>query len=81
MNELMPGAAAPIQLTDLGYDLYLGNNRGTEYSLGHEWIASPGQNPQVYWNFSYEEFALDVLANTEAMYKSAGARGWYFGYS
>ena len=30
-----PGTAAPIQFADLGYDIYLGNNRGTEYSLGH----------------------------------------------
>ena len=27
-----PGTAAPIQFADLGYDIYLGNNRGTEYS-------------------------------------------------
>lgn len=34
-TEWNPGNAAPIQFADLGYDIYLGNNRGTEYSLGH----------------------------------------------
>ena len=34
-TEWNPGNAAPIQFADLGYDIYLGNNRGTEYSRGH----------------------------------------------
>lgn len=29
------GTAMPIQFADLGYDIYIGNNRGTEYSRGH----------------------------------------------
>ena len=36
-----------------------------------------------FWNFSQNELALDVFANVEAMYKSAGGqnKGYYFGSS
>ena len=32
MTDYLPGPAVQIQFADLGYDVYLGNNRGTEYS-------------------------------------------------
>ena len=84
MTEQLPGPAVQIQFADLGYDVYLGNNRGTEYSQGHVDYKSAEDNPALYWDFTLDEFALDVLANTKAMTENAtggNAKGWYFGYS
>ena len=40
------GKPMPLQLADLGYDIWMGNNRGTEYSQGH---ASLTTDDQAYW--------------------------------
>ena len=42
-------------LTDMGYDVWMTNNRGTQYSLQHETLSA--QNP-TYWNFSWAEMGL-----------------------
>ena len=79
-----PGAAAPIQFADLGYDVYLSNNRGTEYSLGHTEMDSPADDPAKYWDFSWHDFAFDVIASSKAMTENAAgnfSKGWYFGFS
>lgn len=62
--------------------MYLGNNRGNEYSQGHiqyDMIA----DAEDYWRFSWHEMAYDVYANVEAMYgNSTGEKkGFYFGNS
>jgi len=62
-----------IQYADLGHDIYIGNNRGTQYSLGHTQMDSPADDPATYWDFSFEEFGIDVLANSKAMYENADA--------
>ena len=81
-NELNPGTAMPIQFADLGYDVYIGNNRGTEYSRGHTDLDSPAENPAVYWDFTIDGFALDLLAQSKAMTENADSgKGWYVGYS
>ena len=64
----------------------MANNRGTEYSQGHVDFDSPADNPAVYWDFSLDGFALDVLANSKAMTENSaggknGGKGWYIGYS
>jgi len=35
-----------------GYDVWLGNNRGTMYSTKHESI-DPIKNPEQYFNYSF----------------------------
>lgn len=66
----------------MGYDIYLGNARGTKYSMGHEiydWTEKSTE--QFYWDFSYETLAKDVLASLEVMNSHSGSKGWYFGSS
>lgn len=51
----------PFKLCQLGYDVYLGNNRGNKYSNKHNRF-SPSENK--FWDFSIDEFALyDIPAN------------------
>ncbi|KAH3668288.1 hypothetical protein OGAPHI_002042 [Ogataea philodendri] len=45
----------PFRLCELGYDVYLGNNRGNKYSSRH---TSLSVNEDEFWNFSIDEFAL-----------------------
>ena len=74
----------PIQLADLGYDIFFGNTRSKEYSTGHTQLSSPAENPELYWNFSWHEMAFDVLANSKAMIENAAggySKGWFIGYS
>ncbi len=35
-----------------GYDVWLGNNRGTKYSLGHKTLTT---KDKAYWQFSWTE--------------------------
>ena len=51
-----------LQLVDAGYDVWVGNNRGTDYSQGHQTLDSSADNE--YWNFSWAEMGLyDDTAN------------------
>jgi len=45
-------AAPAFQLAALGYDVWLGNQRGTKYSLGHTSLTTLDK---AYWEFSYTE--------------------------
>ena len=65
----------------LGHDVYIGNNRGTEYSQTHTTLDAETDQAE-YWNFSFNDYADDVLANVIAMHLSAGTgKGWYYGWS
>ena len=71
----------PTVLADEGYVVYLGNTRGTEYSMKHE-EYDPVEDAEQFWDTSYQDFKEDVLAELEAMYKDAGEqKGYYYGYS
>ena len=39
----------PFILASKGYDVWLGNNRGTKFSMRNE-------NVKDYWNFSFDHF-------------------------
>ncbi|CAH8504762.1 unnamed protein product, partial [Dicrocoelium dendriticum] len=41
-------------LADAGYDVWLGNSRGTNYSRGHAKLTTDDQS---YWDFSWDEMA------------------------
>jgi lysosomal acid lipase/cholesteryl ester hydrolase len=51
----------PFKLCELGYDVFLGNNRGNKYSNKHvEFDSSQSE----FWNFSLDEFAMyDIPAS------------------
>ncbi|CAI5756774.1 unnamed protein product [Candida verbasci] len=51
----------PFILYDLGYDVWLGNNRGNKYSQKH---LNFNLNSTSFWNFSLDEFALFDIPNT-----------------
>jgi lysosomal acid lipase/cholesteryl ester hydrolase len=50
-----PERALPFVLVDLGFDVWLGNNRGNKYSkksIKHD------PNSKEFWNYSIDDFAL-----------------------
>ena len=52
----------PIRLMNEGYDVWLANMRGTQYSRQHETLDSSDYTSD-YWNFSWaEKGMLDVPA-------------------
>lgn len=51
----------PFILYDLGYDVWLGNNRGNKYSQKH---LRHNLGSTAYWDFSIDEFALFDIPNT-----------------
>jgi len=44
-----------LQLVDSGYDVWLGNNRGTEYSQGH--LSLTPEEPE-YWDFDWSDMGM-----------------------
>eukprot|EP00826_Nyctotherus_ovalis_P034902 TRINITY_DN2948_c0_g1_i12.p1 TRINITY_DN2948_c0_g1~~TRINITY_DN2948_c0_g1_i12.p1 ORF type:complete len:404 (+),score=67.93 TRINITY_DN2948_c0_g1_i12:173-1384(+) len=59
----------PIKLYNEGYDIWLGNVRGSRYSLGHTHLDSGNQHGP-YWYFSYDEMAKYDLPAMLAYVKS-----------
>ena len=70
----------PMQLADLGYDVWMGNNRGTEYSQGHTHLST---DDREYWEFSFAEMGLyDDPANISFIKQQTGYdKIFYLGYS
>lgn len=70
----------PFLLYDLGYDVWLGNNRGNKYSQKH--LTYPITSEQ-FWNFSIDEFALfDIPNSIEYILNETGAKNLtYIGFS
>ena len=68
-------------MADAGYDVWLGNNRGTEYSWDHETLSSKDDNE--YWNWSWADMGVyDDVANIKAIKEAAGVdKVFYVGYS
>ena len=54
----------PLILADQGYDVWMGNNRGTEYSYGHR--DGLTIDSEEYWAWSFAEMGIyDVPANID----------------
>ncbi|KAI5957515.1 TGL1 [Candida theae] len=51
----------PFVLYDLGYDVWMGNNRGNKYSQKH---LVHDVHSVEFWNFSIDEFALFDIPNS-----------------
>jgi pimeloyl-ACP methyl ester carboxylesterase len=55
-------------LVDEGYNVWIGNNRGTEYSQRHKiYDASDNGTARDYWDFTWADMQYDVKANIEAI--------------
>jgi len=53
-----------------GYDVWLGNNRGTKYSMGHTSLSTDSKE---YWEFSYTELGkYDMPAMLDYTTKATG---------
>ena len=73
------GKSPFVELADLGYDVYIGNNRGQLVSSNHKSLA---YDSEAYWSYTLDGYALDVLANMRDVYLDSGLKkGYYFGYS
>ncbi|CAH2355540.1 sterol esterase Tgl1p [[Candida] railenensis] len=57
----------PYLLVDLGYEVWLGNNRGNKYSRKHLKLSVSDKR---YWNYSLDEFALYDIPDTLNYIKS-----------
>ncbi|KAK6461098.1 triglyceride lipase-cholesterol esterase [Scheffersomyces coipomensis] len=51
----------PFLLYELGYDVWLGNNRGNKYSQKHLYYKLQSEK---FWDFSLDEFALFDIPNS-----------------
>lgn len=49
-----PKGAPAFKLAKAGYDVWLGNNRGTTYSRDHKYLDA--KKDRDYWNFTISEF-------------------------
>ena len=75
------GVPMHMQLAEDGYDVWMGNNRGTVYSQARSDGLTP--DDKEYWNWSWAEMGIyDDVANIKAIKKESGAeKVFYLGYS
>jgi hypothetical protein len=79
LNTFFPGEKTNIfQAIDDGFDVWMGNFRGTKYSKGHV-NTTPGYNETFdYWNFTYAQLGLfDVPAFVDKVYQENGNEKLY----
>lgn len=60
MTMLDKNLNLPLVLYDLGYDVWLGNNRGNKYCQKHIYHSV---KLEQFWNFSLDEFAIFDIPN------------------
>lgn len=66
----------------LGHHVYIGNTRGTEFSMRHNSLDYQDSiDAEDYWNFTYQDMYKDTIANGEAMManNSGTEKGIYIG--
>ena len=62
----------PLMLLDMGYDVWVGSMRGTQFSRGHTSLAS-SDNTSGYWDFTFaEKGMLDVPATIKKIKEVSG---------
>ncbi|XP_047938809.1 triacylglycerol lipase 2-like [Salvia hispanica] len=77
--DLSPDESLGFILADNGFDVWLGNVRGTNYSSGH---TSLGPNDPEYWDWSWDELvAYDLPAMFDYVHSQTGQKLHYVGHS
>ena len=81
MSYFLFGAPFHLKLVDAGYDVWIGNNRGTKYSREHETLSAVDDND--YWMYTWADMGLyDDVANISMIRQRAGVdKMFYVGYS
>jgi len=77
----LPGQSLTYLLADKGYNVWLGNSRGTIYGLGHTHL-DPAEAP--FWQFTWDQFAhSDVPATIKHIKASSNpaSKVGYIGHS
>ena len=79
--EKVGGTPFHLLLADEGYDVWIGNNRGTMYSWDHETLSSADDNE--YWLYTWADMGLyDDVANIKMIKEHTGVeKVFYIGYS
>ena len=79
MND--PDKAPAFRLAEAGYDVWLGNNRGTTFSRKHE--AFDAKKDRNFWDFSFAELGMyDATAQIDYVREVTGlAKVAYIGHS
>ncbi|GJQ83200.1 hypothetical protein Trydic_g18226 [Trypoxylus dichotomus] len=66
-------------LANEGYDVWLGNFRGTRYSNKHRYLR---KSDREYWNFSFDELgSFDVQSTIDLIHRTTKQPAIYIGYS
>lgn len=72
-----PETSPALVLARQGYDVWMGNNRGTYYSLGH--VSYDHNKDREYWQFSWEEMGkYDLPAMIDSIIKVTGYQNLTF---
>ena len=74
------GVPLPLQMHDAGFDVWLGNNRGTEYSQKHKKYTKADKE---FWLYDWAEMGqYDGVANVTKVKEETGHdKILYLGYS
>ncbi|XP_038210436.1 lipase 3-like [Zerene cesonia] len=73
-----PGSALAYILAEAGYDVWLGNARGTYYSRKHAFL-DPNDKRGVYWDFSWDEIGnKDIPAMIDYILSETGNPGLHY---
>ncbi|XP_027171751.1 triacylglycerol lipase 2-like [Coffea eugenioides] len=74
-----PDESLAFILADNGFDVWLANTRGTNYSRGH---TSIDPNDPSYWDWSWDELvAYDLPATVQYVHDQTGQKLHYVGHS
>ncbi|XP_059664103.1 triacylglycerol lipase 2-like [Cornus florida] len=74
-----PQESLAFILADNGFDVWLANSRGTNYSRGH---TSLSPNDPAYWDWSWDELvAYDLPSSFQYVHDQTGQKLHYVGHS